>query len=340
MRMRPLVLFVVLVGSLLASACGGIAPAASPTESPRKVTALTVGYAAVSATQAAAWVAKDKRIFDKNGLDVTLTPFTGGSSPTSALISGQIQALQISVEAISASLEGADLVYVAAPVSSPLFWFVSVPSITDASQLRGKKIAATGIGTASYFAAVIALQHFGLDPAKDVSFVTSNSVPNMFTALQSGNVQAAALSMPTYTQAKKAGMRLLANVADLGVHYPSSWLAVRKSYLNGHRDEVAALVRSITEAIAFEQQQPEETMQIIGKYTKITDQALLTETYQTLVPYLNKVPRPEADNISQALKLMAPQTPKASTADAKQFVDPSFVDKLQKEGFIDKLYKS
>ncbi len=340
MRIRPVVLFLVLLGSLLASACGGTSPAASPVESPRKLTAMTVGYASVSATQAAAWVAKDKRIFEKNGLDVTLTSIPGGSSPTAALISGNIQALQISVEAISAGLEGADIVYVAAPVSSPLFWFVSLPSITDASQLRGKKVAVTGIGTASYFAAVITLQHFGLDPQKDVSFVTANSVPNMLVTMQSGQVQAAALSMPTYTQAKKAGMRLLANVADLGVHYPSSWLAVRKSYLNGHRDEVAALVKSITEAISVELQQPQETMQIIGKYSNLTDSELLTETYQTLVPYLNKVPKPEADNVSQALKLLAANSPKASTADPKQFVDASFVEKLQKEGFIDKLYKS
>jgi len=300
---------------------------------------MTVGYASVSATQAAAWVAKDKGIFEKNGLDVTLTSIPGGSSPTSALISGQIQALQISVEAISAGLEGADVIYVAAPVSSPLFWFVSLPSITDASQLRGKTIAATGLGTASYFAAVIALQHFGLDPSKDVTFVASNSVPAMFTALQAGNVQAAALSMPTYNRAKKAGMRLLANVADLGVHYPSSWLAVRKNYLSSHPDDVAALVRSITEAISIELQQPEETMRIIGKYSQISDQALLTETYEALKPYLNRVPRPEADNVGEALKLLAPRSPKAATADPKQFVDPSIVDKLQKEGFIDRLYK-
>ncbi len=339
MRIRPVVLFFVLLGSLLASACGGTSPGASPVESPRKLTAMTVAYASVSATQAAAWVAKEKRIFEKNGLDVSLTSIAGGSSPTAALISGQIQALQISVEAISAGLEGADIVYVAAPVSSPLFWFVSVPSITDASQLRGKKVAVTGIGTASYFAAVIALQHFGLDPQKDVSFVQANSVPNMLVTMQSGGAQAAALSMPTYTLAKKAGMRLLANVADLGVRYPSSWLAVRKSYLNSHRDEVAALVKSITEAISVELQQPQETMQIIGKYSQISDPDLLTETYQTLVPYLNKVPKPEADNVSQALKLLAANSPKASTADPKQFVDPSFVEKLQKEGFIDKLYK-
>jgi len=299
---------------------------------------VTIAYAAVSATQAAAWVARDQLIFEKNGLDVTLTSIPGGSSPTAALLSGQIQGLQISVEAISAGLEGGDVVYVAAPVSVPLFWFVSVPAITDASQLRGKKVAATGIGTASYFAAVIALRHFGLDPLHDVQFVTTNSVPNMFTAMQSGNVQAAALSLPTSTLAKKAGMRQLANVADLGVHYPSSWLAVRRSYINAHRGEVAAMVKSISEAIAFELQHPDETKQIIGRYSRVTDSAQLSETYEALAPHLNRVPRPEASQVAEALTLLALQSPKAATASPGHFVDSSFVDKLKREGFFDRLY--
>ncbi len=328
-----------LLGTLLATGCGPAAPAGSSTQPSPTRAVLTVAYASVSATQAAAWVAKDKGIFARNGLDVTLISIAGGSSPTSALLSGNIQALQISVEAISAALEGADIVYVAAPVSSPLFWFVSVPSITDASQLRNKKIAATGIGTASYFAAVIALQHFGLDPGRDVSFVSVGSVPGQLAALESGAVQAAALSLPTYARAKKAGMRTLVNVADLGVRYPSSWLAVKKSYVKAHRSEVAALVKSISEAVAFELQQPEETTQIIGKYSQLTDQQLLAETYQALAPYLNRVPRPEPSQVSQALKLLAAQSAKAATADPAQFVDPSFVDKLVKDGFIDRLYR-
>ncbi len=327
----------IVLAGLIASGCG-TSPSPSAAESPARATPLTVAYAAISVTQASAWVAKDQNIFAKNGLDVTLTSIQGGSSPTAALISGQIQGLQISVEAISAGLEGADIVYVAAPVSVPLFSFVTVPSITDASQLRGKKVAATGIGTASYFAAVIALRHFGLDPLRDVTFVTSGSVPAMLGALQSGGVQAAALSMPTSTKAQKVGMRMLANVADLGVHYPSSWLAVRRSYLNAHRGEVAALVKSITEAIAFELQHPDETKQIIGRYSQVTDPQQLSDTYQAVVPYLNRVPRPEAAQVSEALKLLALQSPKAATADPGQFVDPSFVDKLKKDGFIDRLY--
>jgi ABC-type nitrate/sulfonate/bicarbonate transport system substrate-binding protein len=113
---------------------------------------------------------------------------------------------------------------------------------------------------------------------------------------------------------------------------------VRRSYINAHRGEVTALVKSITEAIAFELQHPDETKQIVGRYSQITDPQQLSDTYQAVVPYLNRVPRPEAGQVSEALKLLALNSPKAATADPGRFVDPSFVDKLKKDGFIDRLY--
>jgi NitT/TauT family transport system substrate-binding protein len=334
--------------SVVAIACGGAAtpsaaPAATtsaaPTASAAKATvAISIGYASVSGTQAAAWVAKDKGIFAKNGLDVTLESIAGGSSPTAALLADKIIALQISVEAVSATLEGADIVYVAAPVSSPLFWFISGPNVKTAADLRGQKIAATGVGTATYFADVLALRHFGLE-LKDVTLITSNSVPGILAAVQSGQVAAGAVSMPTYSAAKKAGLTTLVNVADLGFQYPSSWLAVRRTTIASRKDVVAAVVRSIAEAISLEIRQPGDTQAIIGKYTKTTDPALLKETYDTLVPYLNKTPTPKADQVKAALDLIALNNSKAAGADPTKFVDTSFVDELERNGFITGLYK-
>src|SRR5439155_1612402 len=88
-------------------------------------------------------------------------------------------------------------------------------------------------------------------------------------ALLSDQVAAGALSMPTYSQAKKLGMKTLVNVADLGFRYPSSWLAVRKSFIERDREAVTRLVRSITEAIAYELAHPTETQAVIGKYAQI-----------------------------------------------------------------------
>src|SRR5437588_3248789 len=291
-----------LVAFVLAS-CGS-APAAAPSATARGPIKLSIGYASVSATQAAAWVAKGQGIFERNGLEVTLESIAGGSSPAAALLSDQIQGLQISVEAMSAGLEGGDIVYVAAPVSSPRFWFVALPTVNGPADLKGKKVGATAVGSATYFADVLALRNLGLDPDKDVSITSVNNVPAILAAMQSGQVAAGALSMPTYSQAKKLGMKTLVNVADLGFKYPSSWLAVRRSFIDRDRDAVTRLVRSITEAIAYELAHPTETQAIIGKYAQITDQALLKESYDTLVPYLNKTPTPAVEQAAAGLQLV------------------------------------
>ena len=186
----------VLCAALGFAACAS-APVAAPSASARGTIALSLAYASVSATQAGAWVAKEQGIFERNGLDVKLESIAGGSSPTAALLSDQVQALQISVEAMSAGVEGGDIVYVAAPVSSPLFWFVALPTVNGPADLKGKKIGATAIGSETYFADVLALQKLGLDPDKDVTLTSVNNVPAILAAMQSGQVAAGALSMPT-----------------------------------------------------------------------------------------------------------------------------------------------
>ncbi|HEX9664118.1 MAG TPA: hypothetical protein VGB27_17650, partial [Candidatus Binatia bacterium] len=69
-----LALVILLVSSLR------VAPATA------QVTRLNVGYSAVSADQLPAWVAKDSGIFAKNGLEVQLIFFTGGTTAILALV--------------------------------------------------------------------------------------------------------------------------------------------------------------------------------------------------------------------------------------------------------------
>jgi NitT/TauT family transport system substrate-binding protein len=324
------------------AAVPGPAPLAQavPSAGGGPLTPVTIAYAAISASQAGAWVAKEEGIFAKHGLDATLTSIPGGSSPTAALISGKIDALQISVEAIEADLAGADIVYVAAPLSVPTFSFVTQPSITDPRQLKGQRVAMTGFGTATYYAAVIALRHFGLDPFKDVVLVRTGSLPAMVDAMKSGQIQAGAFSLPTLAEVQAAGMRVMVNVADLGIRYPSSWLTVTRAYAQAHRPIVAAMVASITEAIAFEQQHPARTIAVIAQYAHISDPNLLAQTYRAVILQLNRVPLPAPSEIRQALDLIAIRNPEAKGADPARFVDTSFVVQLEKDGFIDRLYKT
>lgn len=298
---------------------------------------LAIGMASTSANQLPTWIALDQGLFAKNGLKVSTITIAGGNSPTAALISGQIQVLRIATEAISADLNGANLVYVAAPSSSVSFWLFTNPKITTPEQLKGKKVAVTGIGTATYTAARMALQSMHLDPAKDVTIISAKSVPAIFAAIQSGGVDAGVLSMPVAEAARKAGLHEMVDVAKLGIPFPSSWDAFQRSYVQQHPDVVTKYIRTIAEAMSYERTHPQEAQAILGKYTKTTDPTVLKASYDAVAPYLLKVPAPNTAAVKNALKEIAATNPKAATADPASFIDPSFVNQLQTSGFFSSL---
>src|SRR5258708_28370784 len=75
---------------------------------------LNVGYSAASADQLPAWVAKETGIFAKNGLDVQLIFFTGGTTAILALVSGDVPITQVSGPGLVNSVfAGSDAVYIA-----------------------------------------------------------------------------------------------------------------------------------------------------------------------------------------------------------------------------------
>ena len=63
-------------------------------------TKLNVGYSAISAEQSPSWIAKETGIFKKNGLDIQLIYFTGGTTAVQALVSGEVPISQVSGPAV------------------------------------------------------------------------------------------------------------------------------------------------------------------------------------------------------------------------------------------------
>jgi NitT/TauT family transport system substrate-binding protein len=285
-------------------------------------------------------VAKDEGFFDDNGLEVELVSIGGGSNPTAALMSGQIQVFTGGPEAILASLGGADLVYVAAPSTTIQFWLDTVPSITSVEQLKGKQIAVTVLGSSSHTAAKMAVRSLGLDPDKDVIFTAVNNPPTILAALQNGAVPAASIGSPNRAAALKAGMHEWVDVAQLKVPFPNGWDIMARDYVNAHQDLTQRYVKSVVQALAFEMQYPEETQRIMGKYSQNNDAAQLKASYDLVSPFLRKVPMPETEGVRNALQEQIGANPKAATADPASFVDQRWVKALQDSGYIDSLYAS
>ena len=155
-----------------------------------QTTRLNVGYSAISADQLPAWVAKDSGIFAKNGLDVQLIFFTGGSTAILALVSGDVPMTQVSGPGlVSSALAGSDAVFVAAGTTSLNYVLMGKPGVKNIEQLKGGTLAISRFGSATDSIARFALKKVNLTVGKDVTLVQVGSGPQRLEALQTGKVQ-------------------------------------------------------------------------------------------------------------------------------------------------------
>jgi ABC-type nitrate/sulfonate/bicarbonate transport system substrate-binding protein len=97
---------------------------------------------------------------------------------------------------------------------------------------------------------------------------------------------------------------------------------------------VDRMTRAYTEGVAAIHFQKERANKAIAKYARLRDQKKIDEIYQDSITYLEKTPRVEPEAINSILEFMG-----KSGVPLETFADNSMVDKMTREGFIDKLYK-
>src|SRR5690349_9589528 len=110
------------------------------------------GQTALSAAMWIPWIAKEAKIYEKNGLDVEIVLLRGSGQSSQALLGGSLFAAPVALpQLMLADLNGADMVNVAHTVASASSKLLVRPEIKTAADLRGKKVATSSIGSLGDF---------------------------------------------------------------------------------------------------------------------------------------------------------------------------------------------
>src|ERR1043166_2134262 len=177
-----------------------------------QLTKLKVGYSAISEVDLPAWVSKETRIFEKNGLDVQLIYFTGGTTAVLALVSGEVPISQVAGPAVvNSTLAGSDVVMIAGGATSLDYWLMSRSEIKRPEQLKGGSVAISNFGAASDFVARYALEKMVWVPGKDVTFLQAGGISDRLAAVLWGRVKATVLNPPASFIGQKKGLNILAD---------------------------------------------------------------------------------------------------------------------------------
>jgi len=297
---------------------------------------LRAGYASLSGNMVPYWAGKDAGIYKKYGLDIDLVAFPSGTEGMAAMIAGEIEFLAIAGSTTaSAAIGGSDVVSLAITTERLVTSLMTIPSIQRPEELKGKAVGISRFGTSIDTAARMAIQHFGMEPVRDVSLVQAGAVSANLAAMRGGRIQAAILSYPSIIQARREGYRELLDIASLGVPYASTGITVRKSFMAQRRDVVTNFVKSILEATARIKRDKPFTIDMMMKYFRTKDREMMEETYEVSVTkYLKRVPTPTAESFRTVVDELSLVNPKAKGQDPKRFYDDSILQELDKSGFI------
>jgi len=304
---------------------------------------LKVGYSATSEVDLPAWVAKEAGIFEKNGLDIQLIYFTGGTTAVLALVSGEVPICQVAGPAIvNSALRGADIIMVAGGATSLDYWLMSRPEIKKAEQLKGGSVAISNFGAAADFVARYALDKLGLAPGKDVTIVQVGGTSDRLGAVLVGRVQATVLSPPANFIGQKKGLNILADVAKLGLAFQYTGVATSRKFAREQPDIVRRYVRSEVEAVHRIYTDKQTSVQALRKYFRgNVEPDLLEKTWELLTEraMFPKKQYPTIEGLKFILAPLAEKDARAKTAKPEDFVDLSFIKELDQSSYIDNLYK-
>lgn len=294
-------------------------------------TRITLGFSSIGPTPVGLWMAKDMGAFDKYGVDPTLIFISSGPVVVPALIGGDLHGGVAGAAAvISAALSGAPIVSVASLANRPYLRLWVRPEIKRIEELRGKTFGVSRFGATTDNLTRILLRRHGMENA--VTIRQLGGTREVGLAFRHRQIDAAVLA----TLRTDAPHRILVELAESGIQFSMGQLVVSRDFLRRSPEVLDKIMRAYIEGVAAlrDPSQKDQVVRSIARHTRQKEARALEEVYTDAFKYVDRIPRVEAEAVAATLEFMGKKGLPIET-----FADNTIIDRLVKEGFVDRLYK-
>jgi len=151
----------------------------------------TIAFSSVDSPNANWYIAKEKQLYKKYGLDVELIYIPSSTTTVAAVVAGSVAVGNISGGATAnAAVGGANVVVVGCFINTLPYELIVHESIRSAQQLKGKSIGISRVGSSSDVAARVLLKELKLEPDKDVAILQVGGSTERAVAFRTGRIAA------------------------------------------------------------------------------------------------------------------------------------------------------
>jgi NitT/TauT family transport system substrate-binding protein len=287
-----------------------------------------------TAIHALLWLAYEKKIFQKYGLDGEYLALESGTPAMQALLANELHIVfTTGALAITANLQGADATIIAGGINFIPNKLLVRPDIKTPEGLKGKRIAISRFGSASDYATQVALEKLGINP-KDVTIVQTGG--NM-------TVHATLLSEPhTTVGMREFKLNSLIDLAESGVAFPQNCFIVKRSYFEANRPKIVNAMKAIIESYYILRRDKPLAVSLMKKYNRVSDEDASLGYDYYLTKYGDGVMvLPDRKGLEFIISQVATTNAKAKgqTPESLKLLDGSVLEEIKKSGFIEKFKK-
>src|SRR2546426_3424853 len=203
-------------------------------------------------------VARARRHFADEGLDVRLVYTRGGNVAMQALVGNAVDYAGTSFDvALQAYAHSAKIVRFASTGRLPLFALATAPKaakeIRSLKDLENRTVGVSGQGNADHILVIHLMKRAGADPDR-VRFATLGA--NLYEPLRLAQVDAGMVQEPALTLITRAGGGVIANIMGIeganryfGGPYEFMGVAVRVEERDKRRDQMGRLARALAKGL-------------------------------------------------------------------------------------------
>jgi ABC-type nitrate/sulfonate/bicarbonate transport system substrate-binding protein len=288
-------------------------------------------------TQCISWIGSEAGVFRKHGLDVSFPKLeVGGPEAAIGMTRGDWEFCQTGTLPIAEGvLNGRDPVILLRNTAQHAGLFVMTRrEFTTLDQLAGKRV---GVLTDAYSGQTGVNTRRTVEKAGvTATYVGLGTYQKIYAALAAGEIDAGAVPIDLrFSGERQYGWHAF-ETASLRV--PNIFATTRR-LIASNRDLVMRAVRGMVETIHVFKTQPDVVVPLLQRFLNINDRKSVEDLHKFYVPLFPSAPRPSlSEGMQDVRDAFSKKYPAAQKLQESDIADSSFIDELEKSGFIQRLY--
>ncbi len=275
---------------------------------------VVIGYANISARVSPLWIAQEKGFFTKFGVNVQQVYMPGSPVMIASMASGQVHLANSGGTALWRSGRRFGFTrhrYVHKPYP---FRSGRQTNIKNPKDLRGKRVGVQVIGGTIWMAAMLGLEHLGLDSRRDdIQVVAAGDQTMLSQALEKGTIDATVVDSAFSNDLKQRGFPTLVELSKTNIPFVSNGIVVRAGYLIQQPDAARNALKAWLEGVAYalSPRMKPAVIETITRRLKVSNPALAEQGYQDLLRATDRKPYPSVEGLNNVQRLMKKRNPGA-----------------------------